>query len=64
MGKLTKIWLEEISKSTGMNNFSLSDKFSFTPVDRWLSAIDINLAYMFDIRKNYLLILLNFNLTI
>ena len=29
MGKLTKIWLKEISKATGTNNFFLSNKFPF-----------------------------------
>ena len=29
MGKLTKIWLKEISKSIGTNNFFLSNKFPF-----------------------------------
>ncbi len=56
MGKLTKIWLDEISKSTCMNKFYLLDKFPFTLVYRWMSVININPTYMFDIRINYLLI--------
>ena len=42
MGKLTKIWLKEISKSTVTNKHFLSDKFD-CPLDyRWISLVDIN----------------------
>ena len=46
MGKLTKIWLKEISKSIGTNKRFLFDKFIYPLVDLWISVIDINQAYM------------------
>ena len=41
MGKLTKISLDEISKTTSLNNFFLLDKFPRSLIDEVISDADI-----------------------
>ena len=41
MGKLTKIWFKEISKTAVVNNFFLLDKFPLSLMDELISDANI-----------------------